>query len=211
MFQINEIIIFRYDKVINHEMFAEHAHQKLQKFFGVRFENRIETSCLIKSYLAFCDIIDKSKEAKHLDEEEQLDEHLDREEEQLDEHLDQEEEHLKYDNKLRMYCSFVMPVYYLIFRKIIFQKQSLEKTLFASIRQVSLEQRDLANLVMLYYIMQITTSILLHPSYIFTNDSKVEEAEIKEFIRDYNNTEIAKFLDISNADISIVDQYIAPY
>lgn len=186
MFQINEIINFQYGRNIKDDVFADQAQYKLQKFFGVKFENHIDASPLITSYLAFCKIIGECKP-------------------QFGTEMSsgaQINMHFSYDDRLKTYCSHVMPVYYLIFERIMFKKEKLCNILFGQMYQVDLEQRDLANLIMIYYIAQITTSLLLHPSDIFTSTSTIEKQDIETFIHLYNNPEIAKFLELNYIDLN---------
>ncbi len=189
MFQINEIINFQYGRNIKDDVFADQAQYKLQKFFGVKFENHIDASPLITSYLAFCKIIGECKPI---------------ESNSITEMSSgaQINMHFSYDDRLKTYCSHVMPVYYLIFERIMFKKEKLCNILFGQMYQVDLEQRDLANLIMIYYIAQITTSLLLHPSDIFTSTSTIEKQDIETFIHLYNNPEIAKFLELNYIDLN---------
>lgn len=193
MFQINEIINFQYGRNIKAGVFADQAQYKLQKFFNVKFENRIDAAPLITSYLSFCKIIGECKP--------QFGTEMSNSMTEMSSGA-QIEMHFSYDDRLKTYCSHVMPVYYLIFKRIMFKEEKLCNILFGQMYQVDLEQRDLANLIMIYYIAQITTSLLLHPSDIFTSNSTINEQDIKTFIQLYNNPEIAKFLELNYIDLN---------
>lgn len=177
MFQISDIIEYYSNGNIEADTFTDRACRNLQDFFDVKFHNYIDAQSVIESYLAFCKIIGEPKIS--------------------------EDTHITYDNRIRIFCSHVMPVYYLIFERIIFGKKNLSEILFGQIHQVSLAQRDLANIIMIYYIMQITTSLLLHPSDIFTSNGKIEETNIETFMQIYNDPEITKFLDISKVRLNM--------